>query len=81
MWNRNGVLLISVRLQVLQSESYCSKYKVGICGKTYEVLLNYIDFPHLNLPEISFDGNDDEFDDKCIEDTQQQIESIAQLKS
>lgn len=52
--------------------------KLEYVAKTYEVLLNYIDFPHINLPEISFDGNDDEFDDKCIEDTQQQIESIAQ---
>lgn len=52
--------------------------KLEYVAKTYEVLLNYIDFPHIDLPEISFDGNDDEFDDKCIEDTQKQIESIAQ---
>lgn len=52
--------------------------KLEYVAKMYEVLLNYIDFPALNLPEVSFDGSDDEFDDKCIEDTQQQIESIAQ---
>ena len=52
--------------------------KLEYVAKTYEVLLNYIDFPAINLPEVSFDGSDDEFDDKCIEDTQQQIESIAQ---
>ncbi|WP_018702326.1 helix-turn-helix domain-containing protein [Anaeromusa acidaminophila] len=52
--------------------------KLEYVAKIYEVLLNYIDFPALNLPEVSFDGSDDEFDDKGIEDTQEQIESIAQ---
>jgi len=52
--------------------------KLEYVAKMYEVLLDYIEFPVLNLPEVSFDGSDDEFDDKCIEDTQQQIESIAQ---
>lgn len=52
--------------------------KLEYVAKMYEVLLNYIDFPHLNLPEVPFDGTDDEFDDKGIENTQQQIESIAQ---
>ena len=51
--------------------------KLDYVAKMYEVLLDYIDFPALNLPEVSFDGSDDEFDDKGIEDTQQQIESIA----
>jgi len=51
--------------------------KLEYVAKIYEALLNYIDFPALNLPEVSFDGSDDEFDDKIIEDTQQQIESIA----
>ena len=53
--------------------------KLEYVAKIYEVLLNYIDFPALNLPEVSFDGSDDEFDDKGIEDTQEQIESIAQM--
>lgn len=52
--------------------------KLDYVAKMYEVLLDYIDFPVLNFPEVSFDGSDDEFDDKGIEDTQQQIESIAQ---
>jgi Zn-dependent peptidase ImmA (M78 family)/transcriptional regulator with XRE-family HTH domain len=52
--------------------------KLEYVAKMYEVLLNYIDFPPLNLPEISFDGSDDEFDDVCIEDTHRQIESITQ---
>ena len=52
--------------------------KLEYVAKMYEVLLNYVDFPALNLPEVSFDGSDDEFDDRCIEDTQWQIESIAQ---
>ncbi len=52
--------------------------KLEYVAKMYEVLLEYIDFPVLNLPEVSFDGSDDEFDDKGIEDTQLQIESIAQ---
>ena len=52
--------------------------KLEHVAKIYEVLLNYIDFPRLNLPEVSFDGSDDEFDEKQIKDTQQQIEVIAQ---
>lgn len=52
--------------------------KLEYVAKMYEALLDYIDFPTLNLPVVSFDGSDDEFDDKGIEDTQQQIESIAQ---
>ena len=52
--------------------------KLEYVAKIYEVLLNYIDFPRLNLPEVSFDGSDDEFDEKQIKDTQQQIEFIAQ---
>lgn len=52
--------------------------KLEYVAKIYEVLLNYIDFPRLNLPEVSFDGSDDEFDEKQIKDTQLQIEVIAQ---
>ena len=52
--------------------------KLEYVAKIYEVLLNYIDFPALNLTEVSFDVSDDEFDDKSIIDTQRQIESIAQ---
>lgn len=52
--------------------------KLEYVAKMYEVLLEYIDFPVLNLPDVSFDGSDDEFDEKSIEDTRQQIESIAQ---
>lgn len=52
--------------------------KLEYVAKMYEVLLDYIDFPVLNLPEVCFDGSDDEFDVKSITDTQQQIELIAQ---
>ncbi|SHJ09402.1 helix-turn-helix domain-containing protein [Propionispora hippei] len=52
--------------------------KLEYVAKMYEVLLEYIDFPALNLPDVTFDGSDDEFDDKSTEDTQRQIESISQ---
>jgi Predicted Zn peptidase len=52
--------------------------KLEYVAKMYEVLLEYIDFPALNLPDVTFDCSDDEFDDKSTEDTQRQIESISQ---
>lgn len=51
--------------------------KLEYVAKIYEVLLDYIDFPLLNLPDVAFDGTDDEFDDTAIEATQEQIEVIA----
>lgn len=51
--------------------------KLEYVAKVYEVLLEFIDYPPLNLPEVSFDCSDDEFDEKSIEDAQEKIESIA----
>lgn len=52
--------------------------KLDYVAKIYEVLYEYIDFPPLNLPDVEFDGTDDEFDDKGLEETQLQIELIAE---
>lgn len=52
--------------------------KLEYVAKIYEVLLNYIDFPRINLPEVSFDGSDDEFDENNNQRYQQQIEVIVQ---
>ncbi len=37
--------------------------KLEFVAKIYDVLLNYLDFPLLNIPQIDFNGNDNEFDD------------------
>lgn len=52
--------------------------KLDYVAKIYEVLYEYIDFPSINLPDVQFDGTDDEFDDKGLEETQLQIELIAE---
>lgn len=51
--------------------------KLEFVAKMYEALLDYVDFPKRNLPEVSFDGTDDEFDDEGNENTKKQIEQIA----
>jgi Zn-dependent peptidase ImmA (M78 family)/DNA-binding XRE family transcriptional regulator len=51
--------------------------KLDFVAKIYEVLYEYIDFPALNLPDVQFDGIDDEFDDKGLEEMQNQIEEIS----
>lgn len=38
--------------------------KLEFVAKMYEMLLEYIDFPILNLPTVEFNGSDDEFDDE-----------------
>ncbi len=54
------------------------RQSVKLVAKMYEVLMNYTDFPALNLPKISFDcdGSDDEFDDKGIEDTHSKLNPL-----
>lgn len=51
--------------------------KLDFVAKMYEVLLNYIDFPVLNLPTVDFYGSDDEFDDAGNEAMLKEIELIA----
>ena len=51
--------------------------KTEFIAKMYEILLEYIDFPLLNLPNIDFKGNDDEFDDKSNQKMSLEIEDIA----
>lgn len=52
--------------------------KLDFVAKMYEVLLDYIDFPPLNLPTVDFNGSDDEFDDMGNEAMLKEIEQIAQ---
>lgn len=52
--------------------------KLDFVAKMYEVLLDYIDFPPLNLPTVDFHGSDDEFDDMGNEAMLKEIEQIAQ---
>ncbi|MCL2717625.1 MAG: XRE family transcriptional regulator [Lachnospiraceae bacterium] len=51
--------------------------KLEYVAKIYEVLLDYVDFPEINIPEVSFDCSDNEFDYNASKDTQEQIEMIA----
>lgn len=51
--------------------------KLEFVAKIYEVLLEYIDFPVLNLPSIDFTGSDNEFDDAQNENMINEIEQIA----
>lgn len=51
--------------------------KLEFVAKMYEVLLEYIDFPVLNLPNVDFTGNDNEFDDAENEKMVFEIEQIA----
>ena len=51
--------------------------KLEFVAKMYEVLLEYIDFPVLNLPNVDFTGNDNEFDDIENEKMLFEIEQIA----
>jgi len=51
--------------------------KLDFVAKMYEVLLEYIDFPQLNLPKVEFVGADDEFDEAATNVMKRQIEQIA----
>lgn len=50
--------------------------KLEYVAKMYEALLDYVDFPEIDLPEVEFTGseNHDEYDS---EDVMQEIEAIA----
>ena len=50
--------------------------KLEFVAKIYEMLLEYIDFPTLNLPKVEFKGNDDEFD---YEENVKMINEIEQI--
>ena len=52
--------------------------KLEFVAKVYELLLQYIDFPALNLPQIDFNGSYDEFDDEAEAKMIDEIEGIAQ---
>lgn len=51
--------------------------KLEFVAKMYEMLLEYIDFPSLNLPIVEFNGSDDEFDDEKNAKMINEIEQIA----
>lgn len=51
--------------------------KLEYVAKMYEILLEYISFPELNLPNIDFVGYDDVFECES-EDAVQEVEDIAQ---
>ena len=51
--------------------------KLEYVAKIYEVLTEYVDFPVLDLPEIEFWGNDNEFDEQGSVAELREIERIA----
>lgn len=51
--------------------------KLEYVAKMYEILAQYVSFPALNLPDISFVGTDDEFDNAAQEAMYEEIEAIA----
>ena len=52
------------------------KSKLEYVAKVYEVLLNYVDFPNLNLPSVQFNAPSDPFEADS-EEVMNQIEIIA----
>ena len=40
--------------------------KLEYVAKAYDALLNYIDFPVLNLPSVEFKGTDNDFDENTM---------------
>ena len=51
--------------------------KLEFVARIYDMLLNYIDFPCLDLPNVSFDANTNEFDISVKNEEVAQIEKIA----
>lgn len=51
--------------------------KLEYIAKIYEALLNYIDFPALNLPDVEFIGSDNDFDEEENHRTVIELEQIA----
>ena len=51
--------------------------KLEYIAKIYEALLNYIDFPTLNLPDVEFIGSENDFDEEENHRTLIELEQIA----
>lgn len=51
--------------------------KLEYIAKIYEALLNYIDFPTLNLPDVEFIGSENDFDEEDNHRTLIELEHIA----
>ena len=51
--------------------------KLEYVAKMFEILAQYVAFPTLNIPEVNFNGSDDEFDDEAQKAMRDEIESIA----
>ena len=51
--------------------------KLEYIAKIYEALLNYIDFPALNLPNVEFIGSENDFDEEENHRTLIELEQIA----
>ena len=51
--------------------------KLEYIAKIYEALLNYIDFPALNLPDVEFIGSENDFDEEENHRTLIELEQIA----
>lgn len=52
--------------------------KLEFVAQIYEVLLNYIDFPGLELPDVDFDTNSDDF---VISENTKEFDQIEQIAS
>jgi Zn-dependent peptidase ImmA (M78 family) len=51
--------------------------KLEFVAKIYEILLNYVDFPSIHIPDIEFRGNSNEFDEAGNTAELYEIERIA----
>ncbi len=55
------------------------KYKLMMIAELYMALAEYISFPSLNLPNVSFSGNDSEIDDVVHEQAISELEECAMM--
>lgn len=58
---------------------YSRKIKLEYVAKIYEVLLNYINFPVLNLPEMEDFSLPDDVTESCSEEAYAEIERLAAM--
>ena len=58
---------------------YSQKIKLEYVAKIYEVLLNYINFPVLNLPEMEDFSLPDDVTESCSEEAYAEIERLAAM--